>query len=103
MDFVAWSEFLSSVKAENAANRLGDHLFFVRANDADCIPAGRRRNHALIRRVSIILELDSKESQTIANPGADYGRVLSDAAGEHQRVQSIQSRRDARRPLFPQR
>ena len=42
MDFVACSEFLFLVKAENAASRLGDHLFFVRANDADRNPASRR-------------------------------------------------------------
>jgi hypothetical protein len=57
-------------------------------NDADSDPACRRRNHALIRLISLFFEFDSKESQPIANPGADRGRVLSDAASEHQRVQS---------------
>ena len=36
-----------SVKAEKAANRLGDHAFFVRGNDADGDPAGRRERAAL--------------------------------------------------------
>jgi hypothetical protein len=78
--------FFFSAKAENAANRLGYHAFFVRANDADRNPAGCGGNHALIRRVLLFFEFDSKESQPIANPGAYRGRILSDAAGEHQRA-----------------
>jgi hypothetical protein len=53
------SILLFSAKAENAANRLGYHAFFVRANDADRNPAGRRGNHALIRCVSLFFEFDS--------------------------------------------
>jgi hypothetical protein len=75
-----------AAKVENAANRLGYHPFFVRANNADGNPAGRRGNHALIHSVSLLFEFDSKESQPIANSGADRGRILSDAAGEHQRL-----------------
>jgi hypothetical protein len=42
------AHFLSPLEAENAAHRLGYHAYFVRANNADCNPAGRRGNHALI-------------------------------------------------------
>ena len=65
------SILLLSAKTENAANRLGDHAFFVGTNDADRDPAGRRGNHALIRRVSLFFEFDAEESQPVANPGAD--------------------------------
>ena len=74
--------------------------FFVRANDADRNPAGRRGNHALIRRVSLFFEFDSKKSQPVANPGADRGRILSDATSEHQRVQSAQRRRECADPFL---
>jgi hypothetical protein len=80
--------FIFSAKPENSANRLGYHAFFVCANDADRNPAGWRGNHGLIRRVSFFFECDSKEFQPIANPSADHWRILSDAAREHQRVQS---------------
>jgi len=48
-------------------------MFFVRMNDADGNPLVLRGNHALIRRISLFFEFDSKKSQPIANPGADYG------------------------------
>ena len=63
-------------------------------------PAGRCGNHALIRRVSLFFELDSEESQPITNAGADRGRVLADAASEHQRVQSAQRRRECADPFL---
>ena len=46
------------------------------------------------------LRVDSKESQPIANSGADRGRVLSDATSEHQGVQSAQRRRDCADPFL---
>ena len=69
-------------------------------NEANRDPAGRRRNHLLIRRVSFFFKFDSKESQPIANPGADHGPLLSDAASEHQRVQSPQRRRECADPFL---
>jgi hypothetical protein len=89
-----------SPKAENAANHLGYHEYFVRANDADCNRAGRRGNHAVIRRVSLFVEFDSKEAQPIANPGADHGRVLSYATSEYERVQSAQRRCECADPFL---
>ena len=94
------SILLFSVKAENAADCLGDHVFFVGANYADRNPAGRRGNHALIRGVSLFVELDSKEFQPVADPGTDGGRVLSDAGSEHQRVQSAERRRERADPFL---
>ena len=55
---------------------------------------------ALIRRVSLGFEFDAQESQPFANPGADRGRMLSDATGEHQRVQSAQRRREGADPFL---
>ncbi len=69
-------------------------------NDADCNPAGRRGNQALIRRVLLFFEFDSKESQPSANPAAERGRILSDATREHQRVQSAQRRREGADPFL---
>ena len=59
-----------------------------------------RGNHALIRRVSLFFEFDSKKSQPIADPGADYGSILADATREHQRVQSAQRRRECADPFL---
>ncbi len=53
-----------------------------------------------MRRVSLFFEFDSKESQPIANPGADRGRILSYSACEHQRIQSAQRRRECADPFF---
>jgi hypothetical protein len=49
-------------KAKNLTNRLGYHLLFVCMNDADLNPAGRRGNHARVRRIVLFFEFDSKES-----------------------------------------
>ena len=54
----------------------------------------------VIRRVSLLVEFDAKKSQAVANPGADRGRVLADAAGEHQRVQSAQRRGEGADPFL---
>ena len=63
--------FLFDCKTQDKADRLRYHPFFVRVNDADCDPAGRCGNHALTGGISLFFEFDSKESQPIANPGAD--------------------------------
>jgi hypothetical protein len=72
------AHFLSTLEAENAANGPGDHEFFVRANDGDRNPAGRRGNHVRIGRISLFFEFDSKESQPIANPGANSANLMLD-------------------------
>src|SRR3984893_4525440 len=60
----------------------------------------RRGNHAVIRRVSLFVEFDSKEAQPIANPGADHGRVLSYATSEYERIQSAQRRCECADPFL---
>ena len=57
-------------------------------NDAHTDPAGLRGNHPRIHLVSLFFEFDSKKSQPVADPGADCGRILSNATSEHQRVES---------------
>ena len=69
-------------------------------NDADDNSAGRRGNYALVRRVVLFFEFDSKESQSIANPSADCGCILSDTTGEHQCLNSTQRRRECTNPLL---
>ena len=49
-------------KAEDLANRLGYYLLFVRMNDADHNSAGYRGNHALVHRVLLFFEFDSKKA-----------------------------------------
>ena len=78
--------FLFKWNTEDMADRVRDHQFLVRMNDADLCQARGRGNHALICRVSLFVELNSKKPQPIANPGADRGRILSDSTSEHQRV-----------------
>ena len=53
---------------EDTAYRLRDHSFFVGADDADGYAAARRGDHALIRQVSLFVELDPEKLQAIANP-----------------------------------
>ena len=86
-EWVLTGDRVAGAKAENAANRFGDHDFFVAMDDADSDPAGIRGNYAFIRLVSLFFEFNAKKFQPGANPGADRGRVLSDAAREHQRAQ----------------
>ena len=65
--------FLLNCKTQDAADRLRDHPFLVRPNDAHGDPTGLRGNHALIRRVSLFFECDSKKLQPLADPGANIG------------------------------
>jgi len=44
--FVFIVHFFSTLEAENAATRLGDHEFFVRANDTDRYPAATAESYA---------------------------------------------------------
>ncbi len=97
---VQFSFLFLAAKSENLANCFGDHEFFVRPNDADCNPASRGGNHAVIHRISLFVEFDSKKPQPIANPAADRGRILSDAAREDQRIQSTQRRRECANPFL---
>ena len=46
-------------------------------NDANCDQASRRGDHALIRLIALAVQFDAEESQPIASPGANYGRVLN--------------------------
>ena len=57
-------------------------------------------NHVLVRQVFLLFDCDSKKFQSIANAAADYGRVLPDAAGKYQGVQSTQHRRECTNPFF---
>ena len=103
MYFVAWSEFPFSraiAKSECAANHLGYHAFFVRANDADRNPAGVRGNHPRSLRIARLIQFNAEEAQPIANPGADRGRILSDATRKHQRVQSAERRSEGADPFL---
>jgi hypothetical protein len=44
---------------------------------------------------SPFFKFDSEEFQPIGDPGTHRGRIFADAAGEHQRVQSAQGRRES--------
>ena len=41
-----------------------------------------------------LVEFDAQKAESVANPLPDGRRVLADTAGEHQRVQSAQRRRE---------
>ena len=75
--------FLFLAKSKGVAHQAGNHQCFICVNYADRNPAGCRRNHVLIRCVSLCLEFDAKETQPIANPGADCGGILPNTTGEH--------------------
>ena len=92
--------FIGHAKSKYAADRLSDHAFLVRANDADCDPTVGDGNQARIRHIWLFFEFNSKKSHSLANSSADRGRVLADAAGEHQRVQSAQCRGKSADPFL---
>jgi hypothetical protein len=62
--------FLFHCEVQNVANHVCDHPFLGRMNNAVCDTAVRRGNHPRTDRVLLFFEFDSKEFQTIANPGA---------------------------------
>ena len=103
MYFVAWSEFPFSLAMPSPRTRHTERAIISSSSVRMTRTVTRlavRGNHARIRRVSRFFEFDSKESQPIADPGADRGRILSDAASEHQRVQSAQRRRECADPFL---
>ena len=69
---VIWIPLLTGhAEFQGEAHRARDHQFLVRANNADRDPAGRRGNHALIRRVLLlaILSFSSFGLPIIKLPG----------------------------------
>jgi hypothetical protein len=80
--------------------RTYDHKFLVGVDDSYLDAPGVRRTQRCILRIALLVEFDSKESQPIANPGADRGRVLTDAASKNQRVDSAQRRRECADPFL---
>ena len=47
-----------------------------------------------------LVEFDAEKAESVADPLADERRVFADAAGEHQRVQSAQRRREGADPFL---
>ncbi len=87
-------------KVEHAAHRPSNHEFFIRVNDANRNPAGRRGNHVLICFVSLFFEFDSKESHPFTNTGSHDRAVFTYATGKNQRVQSAQGCCERTDPLL---
>ena len=87
-------------KTQNAADHARDHPFLVRRNDAHGDPAGFCGNYSLIRQVRLFFELDDEKSQSVADPGADYGRVFSDAASKHQCIYAAECSRERADPFL---
>ena len=62
--------------------------------------AGRLGNQARIREVSFLIEFDSKTFQSFANPCPHCGRILSNAACKHQRIQAPEDSHEGSEPFF---
>src|SRR6267142_985354 len=76
-------------EAEDADDGAGEHDFFVRANDVDGYFAVGSGNDGGGKFVSLWIEVEAKKLQTVADAGANDGRVFADAAGEDECVQSV--------------
>src|SRR5690606_26797502 len=85
------------VSAADDLDRLaGDLELLVRRDDEDAHPAARRRDVARLTGASLVggvVELDPEHVQTGERAGADLGRVLADAGGEHDRVDAAEGGR----------
>src|SRR5690606_15513058 len=85
------------VSAADDLDRLaGDLELLVRGDDEDAHPAARRRDVARLTGASLVggvVELDPEHVQTGERAGADLGRVLADAGGEHDRVDAAEGGR----------
>lgn len=69
----SWSRSILVVPArtEHSANGLGNHAFFIRSDHGHCDRASRRRNRALARCVSALLELHAEKAEPVANASAN--------------------------------
>jgi hypothetical protein len=92
--------FLFHCDIQDATDRVRDHDFLIRMHDADSDRRLFPGNHSLVCSVALFIEFNAKKSQAITDPGADGGRVLSDATREYQCVESTQRRREGADPFL---
>src|SRR5438034_8020101 len=76
--------------AEHALSVIGDHQVLIRGDDPGSDAAVNAADARAASVVSCRVQFQSEPGRVAADTGADGGRVLADAAGEHQRVQSAQ-------------
>ena len=85
---------------KNAGHGPCDHEFLVGADDPHFDASGVRRNQRRILRIALRVQFDAEKAQSLADALADERRVLTDAAGEDQRVQSPERRSEGADPLL---
>lgn len=71
-----------AAKAEYAASRLRDHLFFVGTNHAHRTVAGVRGDHLGCLRVTRFIQFNAEELQPVTDACTDEWRVFADASCE---------------------
>src|SRR3569832_537647 len=86
-----WAPYLF-IEVENAADRSGDHLLFVRAEDANPHPADDQGKHNREHHEARRIQLDTEEVESLAYARTNGRRVFADAAGEDQRIDPAQRR-----------
>ena len=72
----------------------GDHQFFVGRNHPDRDLALRRRDPRTASCICRCVECDAQPGRRLADSLANLRRVLADAGGEHQPIDSAQHRRE---------
>ena len=70
-----------------------DHQLFVRGDHIDRDLAAGRGYQRPSRGIGVIVQLDAKPSELLGDAAADHGRILADAGGENERIQSAERRR----------
>src|SRR5204863_3063640 len=94
----SWSSW-ALLLAENAADMFRDDHFFVGPDDADRRRRAGRRDDVRARGVALRVDPDAEEVQPLADFRPDLRRVLPDAAGEDERVEPAEHRRERPDPL----
>src|SRR5580658_7401044 len=67
-----------------------DHQIFVGPNNSHFSRTASARNDRRARLVALVVELNTKELQTVANPLTNRRGMLANSAGEDQRIHAAQ-------------
>src|SRR5438093_8674828 len=92
--------FVNRARSENAADRARNHQLFIRTNDAHGDATGLGGDHRRILLISRLVQFDAKEAKSFADACANGRVVLSNATGEHQRIQSTKGGGERADPLL---
>ena len=95
-----WLRLPNRAEMENAGDRARDHDLLVSADDPHLDAAGVPGDQRRILRIAPRVEFDAEKAKSVADPFPDERRVLADAGGEDERVQSTERGGEGSRSTF---